>query len=187
LEEDWLSLRQSDNEQCAYIDGWVWLHDLENPSETKDVESASPEVGRLLGGVTYKVVESAPVYSVPSRLQSEVSRLSPGGSVTGFPATHHWIRLDATEELNFISHWVFQHPSAPALRADWCKLNVLKKRSGILKVTWPGLKSLSSITPEFILYSLEWSFPPGRGGCGLVLAPETLASNFILRILVSIL
>ena len=134
-----------------------------------------------------KVVESAPVYSVPSRLQSEVSRLSPGGSVTGFPATHHWIRLDATEELNFISHWVFQHPSAPALRADWCKLNVLKKRSGILKVTWPGLKSLSSITPGFILYSLEWSFPPGRGGCGLVLAPETLASNFILCILVSIL
>ena len=185
-------MRQSDNEQCAYIDGWVWLHDLENPSETKDVESASAEVGRLLGcngGVTYKVVESAPVYSVPSRLQSEVSRLSPG-SVTGFPATHHWIRLDsldATEELNFISHWVFQHPSAPALRADWCKLNVLKKKSGILKVTWPGLKSLSSITPGFILYSLEWSFPPGRGGCGLVLAPETLANNFILCILVSIL
>ena len=174
MQDDWLSLRQSDNEQCTYIDGWVWLHDLENPSETKNIESASP--GGLLGGVTYQVVESAPVYSVPSRLQSEISRLSPGVRVTGFPATHHWIRLDATEELNFISHWVFQHPSAPALRADWCKLNVLKKKSGILKVTWPGLKSLSAITPGFILYSLEWSLPSGRGGCGLVLTPETLAS-----------
>ena len=173
MQDDWLSLQETDKEQS--LCGWVQLHDLET-SETKNTEtSVSLEARRLLGGITYQVVEPVAIYSAPSRLQTEVSTLSPGESVTGFPANQHWIRLDTEcTEPNFVSHWVFQHPVAPAMHATWCKLKILQKKSGILKVTWPGLKDLSSISPGFTLYSLEWNFPGGKGGCGLVPAPETL-------------
>ncbi|CAK9014557.1 D-amino acid dehydrogenase small subunit, partial [Durusdinium trenchii] len=77
-----------------------------------------------------------------------------------FPA-QHWIRLAPSNGLDFVSHWVFQHPLDGSLRANWCQLQVSRLPSGTLKVCWPGLPQSHPV-----IYCLEWDGSKSRG-CGL--------------------
>lgn len=130
-----------------------------------------------IGGVSYTVSEEVPFYPRPSRLAEESGTLEVGEAIRGYPAGNHWIYLASEnaklQGLEFVSHWVFQHPLYPSLCASWCKLRVQRK-GGVMKVTWPGLQfSKKGTFPIF--YCLEWNFfrASRKCGCGMVQTPET--------------
>ena len=173
LHNDWLNLcepRETDTDSNK----WVWLWNLERRGENvscdlEQSERAALRAQQAVGGIAYQTFQTLPLYSRPSRSSIlEDSRLPPGVSVTGFPA-QHWIRLAPSNGLDFVSHWVFQHPLDGSLRANWCQLQVSRLPSGTLKVCWPGLPQSHPV-----IYCLEWDGSKSRG-CGLGSSTEACA------------
>ena len=176
LQDEWLNLRSEPAQTLS--NDWVWLCDLEHKGEkasdaVQTIEMASLRAEQVLGGISYEALQTVPLYSSPSKLSAiSDSTLSPGESFKGFPA-EHWIRLQPTNGLDFVSHWVFHHPLDRSLRANWCKLYVSKPSGDVtdgLKVSWPGLPRNETAS---VLYSLEWKLASSFESFSSGLGPAT--------------